>query len=306
MLSHIGAATRNDPSGNHGLEEAMILDDRPINLCDIRSGAMTHELIGHGAGGVLSLQWSPTQEFSLVSGGLDGTIKFWDVRKSGSGSCLFTLDCENKRLEEENEFIPRSKMDEDKEAGAFSRVGTKRRRHKESSMISRNVVGPSNYSKVQNHSVQSHNGPVTSLSFTPDGRFLVSASAADGIHLWYLQDGCCRSSQASTLAPTAFLGPSSTQPFPFRKKQRKTPLLVTQPGAWKSATVWAAGVGQSLLGYELHGRGGRPNNILTGHLDDIECMVSQDNSFRIMTGDKEGMILCWGRSLDYDDHDEQI
>ena len=143
---------------------------------------------------------------------------------------------------------------------------------------------------------------MTSVSYTPDGRFLVSASPSDGIHLWHVKDG-----GGASLAPTTFLGPSTTQPFPYRTKQRKTPLVVTQPYSYKTATVWTAGVDQSLLGYNLHGGGGRPNKVLMGHLEDIECIVSQDNSFRILTGDKAGMILCWGRtSLDDESEEECI
>lgn len=53
-----------------------------ISLCDTRTGASTHSLVGHKTG-CTSLKWDPRNEFQLASGGIDHTIKLWDIRKSG-------------------------------------------------------------------------------------------------------------------------------------------------------------------------------------------------------------------------------
>ncbi|KAF1830006.1 WD40 repeat-like protein [Decorospora gaudefroyi] len=52
-----------------------------VRLVDLRSGANTHSLAGH-AGAVLSTAWSPVHEHMLVSGATDGSVRFWDVRRS--------------------------------------------------------------------------------------------------------------------------------------------------------------------------------------------------------------------------------
>ena len=52
-----------------------------VRLVDLRSGATTHSLAGH-AGAVLSTAWSPVREHILASGATDGTVRFWDVRRS--------------------------------------------------------------------------------------------------------------------------------------------------------------------------------------------------------------------------------
>jgi DNA excision repair protein ERCC-8 len=52
-----------------------------VRLVDLRSGATTHSLAGH-SGAVLSTCWSPVQEHILASGATDGSVRFWDVRRS--------------------------------------------------------------------------------------------------------------------------------------------------------------------------------------------------------------------------------
>lgn len=52
-----------------------------VRLVDLRSGATTHSLAGH-SGAILSTAWSPVREHILVSGATDGSIRFWDVRRS--------------------------------------------------------------------------------------------------------------------------------------------------------------------------------------------------------------------------------
>lgn len=52
-----------------------------VRLIDLRSGANTHSLVGH-SGAVLSTAWSPTREHILASGATDGSVRFWDIRRS--------------------------------------------------------------------------------------------------------------------------------------------------------------------------------------------------------------------------------
>jgi DNA excision repair protein ERCC-8 len=52
-----------------------------VRLVDLRSGANTHSLAGH-AGAVLSTAWSPVREHILASGATDGSVRFWDIRRS--------------------------------------------------------------------------------------------------------------------------------------------------------------------------------------------------------------------------------
>ena len=268
-----------------------LIDDRSVYLCDIKSGATTQQLIGHGVGhgrfssrGVTNVQWSPVDEFILVSSGGDGCIKVWDVRKSGSTACLNTFDQEMRLnsvhlMEYEQEQIITTNFNS-KRLNNFGYPMTKRRKQEK--------VAPGNYSKVECAAqIQSHDGPVLSFSFTPDGEYIVSASPSDGLRLWHLQRGY----NPAILMPTSYLGPNSLK-HPLRKKQRNVPMIITQPGSNKSGTVWLGN--SDLLGYNIHGMGGLPNKILSGHIDDVTAIASQDKSMRLFTGGADGMILSWG------------
>lgn len=65
-----------------------------VRLVDLRSGASTHSLAGH-SGAVLSVAWHPKHEHMLASGGSDGLVRLWDIRRSASS--LGVLDMEDSR-----------------------------------------------------------------------------------------------------------------------------------------------------------------------------------------------------------------
>jgi DNA excision repair protein ERCC-8 len=47
------------------------------------------------ADSVLALQWSTASEWVLISGGADGAIRFWDIRRTG---CFQVLDQHHSQL----------------------------------------------------------------------------------------------------------------------------------------------------------------------------------------------------------------
>ncbi|KAL5348555.1 hypothetical protein ACLOAV_005971 [Pseudogymnoascus australis] len=62
-----------------------------VRLVDLHSGASTHSLAGH-TGAVLAASWSPTNEHILATGGTDGTVRIWDVRKASGTLRLLDLE----------------------------------------------------------------------------------------------------------------------------------------------------------------------------------------------------------------------
>lgn len=63
-----------------------------VQLCDLKSGSCSHILQGHRSE-VLSVSWSPRNEYVLATASTDSKVKLWDVRKASG--CLITLDQHN-------------------------------------------------------------------------------------------------------------------------------------------------------------------------------------------------------------------
>ena len=62
-----------------------------VRLVDLRSGASTHSLAGHG-GAVLAVAWHPKREHVLASSASDGSVRLWDIRRSASSLGVLDMD----------------------------------------------------------------------------------------------------------------------------------------------------------------------------------------------------------------------
>ena len=115
-----------------------------VRLVDLRSGANTHSLAGH-SGAVFTVSWSPVREHILASGGTDGSVRIWDIRRSAAA--LGSLDMDDS-------------------------IG----------------VTFSNSGKVYRHG-KAHTNAVNGLSWSDDGRYLVTAGHDERIRLWNMDTG---------------------------------------------------------------------------------------------------------------------
>lgn len=114
-----------------------------VRLVDLRSGDSTHSLPGHH-GALLAVSWSPTSEQILASGGVDGTVRLWDIRKS-SGA-LGVLDMED----------------------SLGITGT-------------DGLGRSARSRETG---KAHNAPVNGITWTDDGSYIISTGHDARIRVW--------------------------------------------------------------------------------------------------------------------------
>ena len=62
-----------------------------VRLCDPVSGNVTHTLTGHREG-VWATRWSRGSEYVLMTGGCEGDVRLWDIRRAGA---FMALDASN-------------------------------------------------------------------------------------------------------------------------------------------------------------------------------------------------------------------
>lgn len=121
-----------------------------IRLLDLRSGLATHALPGHN-GAVYTLGWSPTTSHILASGATDGRVLFFDVRRANAAF---------------------ASLDADDAIGVSSTSGS-----------SVNRLGGKS-GALLDFSKQAHQGPVTSVQWTPNGQKIVTAGHDQRIRVW--------------------------------------------------------------------------------------------------------------------------
>ncbi|KAK9465441.1 WD40-repeat-containing domain protein [Lipomyces arxii] len=129
---------------------ACAADYPDIRLLDLRSSGAAQMLIGHEGATVNALKWSTRDPFMLASGGSDGTVRLWDIRRSNS--CLTVLNMENI-------------------------------------MGRHSHLGPDSFSSSATAAlsqIKSHRGVVNGLVWMDDGRKLVSAGTDEMIRVWDL------------------------------------------------------------------------------------------------------------------------
>ena len=122
--------------------------ENDVMLCDVVSGGCTHRLSMHGMP-VWALAWSPACEFELISGGRDGELVVWDIRRAGPRH-VFNLRHTRPLV------------------GAARDGG---------------IPGGTAYSRMD--MAPAHDAGITGIAATPDGQFYLSAGNDDFLRLWH-------------------------------------------------------------------------------------------------------------------------
>jgi WD40 repeat protein len=241
---------------------------------DVRSGASSHELTGHG-GGITAVQWSPTMPVVLASGSKDGSVRLWDIRKSGSRACITVC---NREVTGSSSTSKPYKADY-----SHLRASTKKNTKLLSKKRKLNAtsLAPNYYRHLQSQNITSHAiGHVAAVSFFPCGQYLASVGGVDGeLLVWDLREsGTPRRLTSKFVSPGG--RPAATP------RRRKAILKVC------NNTIWV-GCNHHLLGFGMDG--GSPNQILRGHLNTITSLDQLEPGRNLVTGSHDGMVLSWGK-----------
>ncbi|KIW98687.1 uncharacterized protein Z519_00348 [Cladophialophora bantiana CBS 173.52] len=123
-----------------------------IRLLDLRSGLSTHSLAGPN-GAVYSVCWSPKQSHILASGSTDGRVLFYDIRRANAAFASLDVD------------------DVIGVIGISPTTGALARRE----LLDFNAVA--------------HNGPVTSVQWSPMGDKVITTGHDQRIRVWDAASG---------------------------------------------------------------------------------------------------------------------
>lgn len=152
-----------------------------VRLIDLKSGAAVQALVAHG-GPVLSAAWSPRQEHTLVSGHADGKVRVWDIRRAGGVVAL---------------------LDQEDSLGVVH--------HHRHRVAAGADTGRTPHSRT---SAQAHDDAVNGLSWTDDGKHIISAGLDRRIRVWDAATG------ANTLASYGAV---------VQNHQARTASIITSP-----------------------------------------------------------------------------
>ena len=176
-----------------------------VRLVDLKSGSAVQALVAHG-GPVLSTVWSPRQEHILVSGHADGKIRLWDIRQAGGVLSM---------------------LDQEDALGIVHRY-----KHAVAAGLEPSQV------PLGRSSAQAHDEAVNGLSWTSDGKYIVSSGLDGKIKVWDAATG------ANTL--TSFGG------LVQNRHAKTANIIVTPPklSAGNDLLFWSND--QEILAFDLH------------------------------------------------------
>lgn len=271
-------------------------EDVQVRLCDIASGAFAHTLSGH-RDGVMTVEWSTSSEWVLVTGGCDGAIRFWDIRRAG---CFLVLDQSHSQLGRRPPITERSTTNKALASKSLSAVQSlyPKPRGQQRKLANGNGTKQSLGGKIAKGSVRqrlhpgmlsiqdhatAHYGAVTGLKLTEDGMYLLSAGSDSRLKLWDVESGC------NTLVNFETVRLQTSKPIQLATTQDSSLVFVPCMTAVKAFDVWS----------------GRTSSTFRGHYEYVNCCWFNFQDQELYTGGNDKQILVWSPSrLIGDDLDE--
>ncbi|GMH03188.1 hypothetical protein Nepgr_005027 [Nepenthes gracilis] len=262
-------------------------EDVQVRLCDITSGAFAHTLSGH-RDGVMTVEWSKASEWVLITGGCDGAIRFWDIRRAG---CFLVLDQSKSQLGRRAPLLERStsnKVSTSKATG-HSLSATSRGHHKKAfgNGVKQSTAGrmpnlAKGFVRQRLHPgllsirdrATAHYGAVTGLKVTEDGTHLLSAGSDSRLRLWDVESGC------NTLVNFETVRLQTSKGIQLAATQDSSLVFVPCMTTVKAFDVWS---GHTLLTFQ-------------GHYEYVNCCWFSAEDQELYTGGNDRQILIWSPS----------
>ncbi|XP_041018408.1 WD repeat-containing protein ATCSA-1-like isoform X3 [Juglans microcarpa x Juglans regia] len=254
-------------------------EDVQVRLCDIASGAFAHTLSGH-RDGVISVEWSTSSEWVLVTGGCDGAIRFWDIRRAG---CFLVLDQSHSQLGRRPPIPERSAANKASTSKSLSRAQQRKLAGGNGAKQSPTARMPTKGSVRQRlhpgllssqDRATAHYGAVTGLKLTEDGMYLLSAGSDSRLRLWDVESGC------NTLVNFETVRLQTSKPIQLATTQDSALVFVPCMTAVKAFDVWS----------------GKTSLTFRGHYEYVNCCWFSSQEQELYTGGNDRQILVWSPS----------
>ncbi|CAH1421978.1 unnamed protein product [Lactuca virosa] len=258
---------------------AAATEDVQVRLCDMASGAFSHTLSGH-RDGVMAVEWSACSEWVLMTGGCDGAIRFWDIRRAG---CFSVLDQSHSQLGRRPPLLERSttKVTTSRSftPGQTSSSKTRPPQKKATSSSASKHSGSSRKQKQRLHPgllssqdrATAHYGAVIGLKATEDGMYLLSAGSDSRLRLWDIESGC------NTLVHFEITRLQTTKAIQLAVTQDSALVFVPCMTSLKAFDLWS----------------GKTSMTLQGHYEHVNCCCYNAYDQELFTGGNDRQILIW-------------
>ncbi|XP_057504158.1 WD repeat-containing protein ATCSA-1-like [Actinidia eriantha] len=265
-------------------------EDVQVRLCDIASGAFSHTLSGH-RDGVMTVEWSTSSEWVLVTGGCDGAIRFWDIRRAG---CFRVLNQSHSQLGRRPPLLQRAATNKVSTSKSLSKgqSSSVKPRAPQRKMAHGNGSRQSAASKIPNQVKSSarqrlhpgllssqdrataHYGAVIGLKVTGDGMYLLSAGSDSRLRLWDIESSC------NTLVNFETVRLQTSKAIQLATTQDSALVFVPCMTSVKVFDVWS---GTTVLTFR-------------GHYEHVNCCWYSLQDQELYTGGNDRQILVWSPS----------
>ncbi|QHO30412.1 WD repeat-containing protein ATCSA-1 isoform X1 [Arachis duranensis] len=277
--------TAMSPLATSHMLVAAATEDVQVRLCDVASGAFAHTLSGH-RDGVMSVEWSTSSEWVLMTGGCDGAIRFWDIRRAG---CFLVLDQSRTQLGRRPSVLKRSithKESSFKSSSAgqttSAKVRVSQKKLPNGNGSRQVVIGrvPSKGSIKQRlhpgmlstqDRATAHYGAVTGLKVTDDGMYLLSSGSDSRLRLWDIESGC------DTLVNFETVRLQTNKPIQLATSQDSTRVFVPCMRTVKAFDMWS----------------GSTSATFRGHYECVNSCWFNEQDQELYTGGNDRQILVW-------------
>lgn len=279
---------------------AVALQDGTVRLCDPRTRDTSPVLKGHDRP-VTCVDWCPSvgSGHLLASAGMDGAVRFWDVRRAGSIS-----DAVVRSLDWRGDFSSSSKVDPRKlytsltsphAQASGSQGGVVIRDAAQSHLPFRGDLAMGESSL---HAGRAHDAGVMSMRFTSCGNFVVTSGNDQRMRMWDARSG--------KLVPTNFpehIVPVAQLPYDIGIAELSYAsadvLLVPASGHCAFAGSCFGVEGElrtaegDILMVPAHSHDGQPIRLLKGHLERVTAVAYRKPQQQVISAARDGMIFLW-------------